>query len=70
MTALVLIPGLLCDARLFQPQIAAFSGHHDIFLPRITEADNVEDLAQNILDAVPHRFALAGLSMGGIVAME
>ncbi len=32
--------------------------------------DNVQDMAADILSAAPPVFALAGLSMGGIVAME
>jgi hypothetical protein len=30
MTSLVLNPGIMCDARLFEPQIAAFSARHYI----------------------------------------
>lgn len=70
MTPLVLIPGMMCDARLFAPQIAALSGDRDLFLPSIHHAANVEDLAAQVLANAPPRFALAGLSMGGIVAME
>lgn len=70
MIPLVFVPGMMCDGRLFAPQVAAFSGRHDIVLARISEADRVEDLAKRILANAPMRFALAGLSMGGIVAME
>ena len=38
-------------------------------MPLISK-DTVEGLASNILANAPPRFALAGLSMGGIVAME
>jgi len=70
MTPLVLIPGMMCDARLFAPQIGAFSGDRTIILAPISAYDNVEALAADILDNSPDRFAMAGLSMGGIVAME
>lgn len=70
MTPLVLLPGMMCDARLFGPQIAALSGRVPIHLAPITDDDAVEDLAARILKNAPRRFALAGLSMGGIVAME
>lgn len=36
----------------------------------ISQGDRVEDIVRNLLDQLPERFALAGLSMGGIVAME
>lgn len=67
---LVLIPGMMCDARLFSPQIAALSGKRDLCLARITEYDSMAGLAEAILANAPPRFALGGLSMGGIVAME
>lgn len=64
--ALVFLPGMMCDARLFAPQIDALGG---VCLP-IDGADGVEALAEAVLTEAPERFALAGLSMGGIVAME
>ncbi len=70
MTPLVLIPGMMCDARLFGPQIAALSGTRAVHLAPIAARDTVAALAADILEAAPLRFALAGLSMGGIVAME
>ena len=60
----------MCDARLFQSQIASFSGKRDVVLASIAHADSVEALARRLLERAPPRFALAGLSMGGIVAME
>ena len=70
MTPLVLLPGMMCDARLFQPQLAAFSGEREISVPPLGGADSVAGLAATVLALAPDRFALAGLSMGGIVAME
>lgn len=70
MTPLLLIPGHMCDARMWGPQIAAFSGARTVHLPQIAGADGMAALAGTILRDAPPRFALAGLSMGGIVAME
>ncbi|CTQ33735.1 alpha/beta fold hydrolase [Jannaschia rubra] len=69
MTALLLLPGMMCDARLFAPQIAAI---HDraVMIAPITGHDTTAALAAEVLAHAPPRFALAGLSMGGIVAME
>ena len=69
-TPLVLIPGMMCDARLFAPQIAALSAGRTIQVATITGADSIAELARQVLVDAPPRFALAGLSMGGIVAME
>ena len=65
---LVLVPGLLCSARLYTPQIDALWP----FGP-VTVADHRRDaemtaIAERILASVPPRFALAGLSMGGYIA--
>jgi pimeloyl-ACP methyl ester carboxylesterase len=70
MTPLVLIPGMMCDARLFAPQIAAFSGRRTVICAPISAHYSVEELAASVLSYAPSRFAMLGLSMGGIVAME
>ncbi len=70
MTPLVLLPGMMCDARLYGPQIAALSGSRAVHLAPIGGHDTMAALAAEVLAHAPPRFALAGLSMGGIVAME
>lgn len=70
MTPLVLLPGMMCDARLFAPQLAAFSGERACHVAPLSAFDTMAKLAANVLEHAPPRFALAGLSMGGIVAME
>lgn len=69
MTPLVLLPGMMCDARLWFPQIAAFSGKRVVQTAPMNGED-ICDIAAAILADAPPVFALAGLSMGGIVAME
>ena len=70
MEPLVFLPGMMCDARLFQPQIEALSRTRSVQFGCLTGPDSIRDMAMAILDAAPQRFALAGLSLGGIVAME
>jgi pimeloyl-ACP methyl ester carboxylesterase len=67
---LLLLPGMMCDDRLFGPQIKALSGKREVLTGEIGAADSMAELAQILLKTAPQRFALAGLSMGGIVAME
>ncbi|MEM1077049.1 MAG: alpha/beta fold hydrolase [Pseudomonadota bacterium] len=67
---LVLLPGMMCDARLFAAQIAGLSHSRPILVVPPTGHDTVPALARAVLETAPPRFALAGLSMGGIVAME
>ncbi len=69
MIPLVLLPGMMCDARLYRHQIRCVGAEHILFCP-CTEDDTVEALAHSVLGRAPASFALCGLSMGGIVAME
>jgi len=67
---LVLLPGMMCDARVFGPQLAEMSPGFTLTVAPITKGERVEEIASQLLDTLPRKFALAGLSMGGIVAME
>lgn len=67
---LVLLPGMMCDARVFGPQLAALSPEFTLTVAPITGGDRMEEIASRLLDKLPRKFALAGLSMGGCVAME
>ena len=67
---LVLLPGMMCDARLFTPQIEHLSAAHAVMVAPLAGASSVTALAAQVLAQAPPTFALAGLSMGGIVAME
>ena len=64
---LLLLPGMMCDARLFAAQAAALDG---AVAWKALREETIEDMADAVLSRAPKRFALAGLSMGGIVAME
>lgn len=67
---LVLAPGLTCTERLFGPQIEAFRPDRDILLVDHTRDATMDGIARRLLAAAPERFALAGLSMGGYIALE
>ncbi|WP_209596901.1 alpha/beta fold hydrolase [Ruegeria sp. HKCCSP351] len=67
---LVLLPGLMCDARLYRPQIEVFSQTRPVTVAPLSAGERIEEIASGLLDQLPHRFALAGLSMGGVVALE
>ncbi|MDX8350327.1 alpha/beta fold hydrolase [Cognatiyoonia sp. IB215446] len=67
---LLLLPGMMCDARLYGPQLAAFSAKCPVMVVPFGLHETVDEIAAEVLAHAPPRFALAGLSMGGIVAME
>ena len=68
---LILVPGLLCTADLWAHQVAHLG---DVAVPLVTAEharhDSLGAIAAAILAAAPRRFALAGLSMGGYIALE
>lgn len=67
---LVLVPGLLCDAGLWAAQTAAFRDDRPCWVPDIARDDTMAAIARRVLAEAPfERFALAGLSMGGMVAL-
>jgi pimeloyl-ACP methyl ester carboxylesterase len=69
--ALVLLPGLLLDARLWQAQIEGLGGRAAPWVADLTRDDTIAGMAHRVLaDAPAGRIALCGLSMGGYVAME
>jgi pimeloyl-ACP methyl ester carboxylesterase len=67
----VLLPGLLCDQRLFAPQLPALAGVADPVVPDLSQDDSIAGMATRALAMVEaERFALVSLSMGGYVALE
>lgn len=67
---LVLVPGLMCDQAVWEQAVEPLAdlaawqvlGHGTL--------DSIAGMAQALLDRAPQRFALAGHSMGGRVALE
>lgn len=65
---LLLLPGLICDERLWRDVIAGLDARS--IVADLTQDDSIGAMAQRALAVAPARFALAGLSMGGYVAFE
>lgn len=67
---LFLLPGLLCDARVWSHQIENLSDLVDIRVPDFRDMDSFDAMADSVLKEAPEKFYLAGHSMGGRVAMQ
>ncbi len=65
---LVLVPGLLCSARLYTSQVTALWPHGQVAIADHRRDSDMAAIAAGILADAPPRFALAGLSMGGYIA--
>lgn len=68
-TTVLLLPGLLCDAGVWEPQIAALTGARCV-VPDYRAADSIVRMAEIALAATPGPVSVAGHSMGGRVALE
>jgi pimeloyl-ACP methyl ester carboxylesterase len=67
---LVLAPGLMCDRTVWEPLLPQLAGVATCQVAEYGDANDLEQMARRLLDAAPQRFALAGHSMGGRVALE
>lgn len=68
--ALILIPGLLCDATVWKEQIEAFASTHEVIVPMLDGLDSIPGMAAAVLERAPPEFSLAGHSLGGRIALE
>jgi pimeloyl-ACP methyl ester carboxylesterase len=67
---LVFLPGLICDARLWRDVIDGLAFSVAPMVADLRLDETIAGMAERTLCAAPPRFALAGLSMGGYVALE
>jgi pimeloyl-ACP methyl ester carboxylesterase len=65
---LVMLPGTLCDARLYGPVLDALGVRASI--PALSGAGSAVAFAQYLLAQLPDRFSLCGFSLGAIIALE
>jgi len=68
--SLILVPGLVCDATVWHAQVASLAGPWHIQVAAHGAASSLGEMAEGVLAIAPARFALAGHSMGGRVALE
>lgn len=66
---LLLVPGLTCSARLYAPQIPVLWPYAPVMVADHRQDDTIDAIARRVLDNAPPHFALAGLSMGGYIAL-
>jgi pimeloyl-ACP methyl ester carboxylesterase len=66
MAQVLLIPGLLCDAHVWQGALSVM----DAVVADVTTQASIPEMAADLLDRHPAPLLIAGHSMGGRVAME
>ena len=70
MKTIYLLCGLLCDEEVWAAQAGALARDFDVRVVSFTRQDSLRAMAEHVLADAPERFALAGHSMGGRVALE
>jgi len=65
-----LLCGLLCDRVVWDAQARALEADYDVRVISFEGLDSMQAMADKVLADAPARFALAGHSMGGRVALE
>lgn len=66
----VLIPGLMADARLFVPQLVGLGAARAMQVVLVTQGETVEAMSAFVLAQAPPKFALIGHGLGGDVALD
>jgi pimeloyl-ACP methyl ester carboxylesterase len=65
-----MVPGLGSDATVWQRTIDALGAGYECRVADTLNDDSLPAMAERLVANAPERFALAGLSMGGMVALE
>lgn len=67
---LVLLPGMMCDARVWATQLTVLSYQRPVTIAPMCNGDRVEEIASELLSCLPSKFALCGHGIGGAIALE
>ena len=67
---ILLVPGLVSSPRIFAPVMPALWRFGPVTVANHIRDDNMGAIARRIVAEAPPRFALAGHSMGGYIALE
>lgn len=70
LTSVVLLPGLVCDAAVWAHARSQLESRAPVSIADYGLLDSLGAMAEKVLQEAPPRFALAGHSMGGRVALE
>ena len=67
---LVIIPGLMADARLFLPQMVRLGAERACHVCIAARGETVEQMSEGLMAGLPGKFALMGHGLGGDIALD
>ncbi len=67
---LVMIPGLMSDARLFLPQMVRLGAERHCHVCIAGQGETVEQMSEALMPGLPEKFALIGHGLGGDIALD
>jgi pimeloyl-ACP methyl ester carboxylesterase len=67
---LLMLPGTLCDGRIFATQRRHLRGHAHLVCASYRGLKNRSTWLQELLARMPDKFYIAGFSLGGLLALE
>lgn len=67
---LILLPGTMCDARLWADMTPLLTPHATLHHGDLSQDETIAAIARRVLADAPEKFHLCGFSMGGYVARE
>jgi pimeloyl-ACP methyl ester carboxylesterase len=67
---LVLLPGTLCDERIWAGVLSLMPNVPEVIMPQYPVGGTMADVIETLRKDLPDRFALAGFSLGGLAALE
>lgn len=65
---IIMLPGFLCDERLWKWHADQLSNQFNVFLPELRHAENLEAMIDIIKTTCQGSFHLVGFSMGGFIS--
>lgn len=67
---ILFLPAMMSDMRLFAHQMRALSADHPVMFCPLNGGERIDDMVAHMLSTAPTRFALVGIDLGAMVAMD
>ena len=70
MEKLVLIPGYMCNKKMWHNQLKLLRENYKLIIPNLKQGESINEFSQNVIKLTHDPFSIMGFSMGGFVALD